>query len=192
MGDRVYAEFERYCVSCGKPLTGNSICIYCSTKCRSKVYCHCCSGKITDRRRDSIYCSDLCGNNLRNRRHHAISNHERNASNRYYRKTNPIKPLLSRIKNKCKTKNILFDIDESDIIIPEYCPVLGIKLVWNVGSSGKQGYRPDSPSVDRIYPDRGYVRGNVRIISARANLLKNDATVEELEAVLADLRKLRE
>ena len=46
----------------------------------------------------------------------------------------------------------------------------------------------NSPSLDRIRLELGYVKGNVRVISGRANLLKNDATIEELEAVLGDMK----
>ena len=46
----------------------------------------------------------------------------------------------------------------------------------------------DRPSLDRIDGAKGYVKGNVRVISHRANMLKNDATIEELELVLKDLR----
>lgn len=71
--------------------------------------------------------------------------------------------------------------------IPEVCPVLGIPLKINVGS----GLHPDSVSVDRIDPTKGYIKGNVRLISARANHLKSNATTEELEKILADARNLR-
>ena len=72
--------------------------------------------------------------------------------------------------------------------IPEVCPVLGIPV--NRGGVGKKGGRPDSPSMDRIDPTKGYIKGNVRVISNRANTLKCNATVAELEAVLADLKKI--
>lgn len=65
------------------------------------------------------------------------------------------------------------------------CEVLPyIKLAWG-DSSG----RSCSPSIDRIFPDRGYVQTNCRIISNRANTLKSNATVQEMELVLTDLRK---
>lgn len=64
------------------------------------------------------------------------------------------------------------------------CEVLPfIKLEWEASDRGT------SPSIDRIYPDRGYVQTNCRIISNRANTLKNNATAQEMALILADLRK---
>jgi hypothetical protein len=88
-------------------------------------------------------------------------------------------------KMRAKRKNIPFSIDVEDIAIPETCPVLGISLSR---AGGKPGHR--SPSLDRIVPEVGYVRGNVRVISHRANTLKLNATVSELEAILTDLRRV--
>ena len=39
----------------------------------------------------------------------------------------------------------------------------------------------NSPSIDRIDSNKGYIKGNVRIISLRANMMKNDANLQELE-----------
>ncbi len=98
--------------------------------------------------------------------------------------------MVSRCKHRAKKYNLLFDLSPDDITIPTHCPVLGIKIIPKIMSGGKRGYSPDSPSLDRIKPGLGYVKGNVRVISARANLLKNDATIEELEKVLEDLKCL--
>jgi hypothetical protein len=63
--------------------------------------------------------------------------------------------------------------------MPEFCPVLGIKL--NYDGTGMEGHRSDdSPSIDRINSSVGYVNGNIHIISWRANRIKNDATPDEL------------
>lgn len=50
------------------------------------------------------------------------------------------------------------------------------------------GPRDGSPTLDRIVPDKGYVRENVWVISGRANRIKNDATIEELELIAEALR----
>jgi hypothetical protein len=75
----------------------------------------------------------------------------------------------------------------SDLVVPEFCPVLNIRLVFN---RGKPGGSHNSPSLDRIVPELGYAPGNVRVISDRANKLRNDATADELEAVARDARAL--
>lgn len=94
--------------------------------------------------------------------------------------------ILYRIRSRSKKQGIKFNLTREDIVVPEVCPVLGIPL--NRGGIGIKGARPDSPSVDRIRPELGYVKGNVRVISNRANTLKCDASIEELERVLQDLR----
>jgi len=58
---------------------------------------------------------------------------------------------------------------------PKVCPVLGIELDW-----GKNGRQPNSPSLDRIDPTKGYIPGNVMMISDLANSMKNNATPEQL------------
>jgi hypothetical protein len=84
-------------------------------------------------------------------------------------------------KQRAKKTGVSFDLNPEDINIPEFCPVLGIKLEKGIGK-----LIPASPSVDRIIPERGYIRGNIRVISHRANLLKSNATTEELEKILMD------
>lgn len=89
----------------------------------------------------------------------------------------PVKRLLALTKYRAKRRGIPFDLDEKDVEIPPLCPVLGIPLYRNIGERA-QG--PNSPTVDRINPSLGYVRGNVQIISSRANQIKSDASPEEL------------
>jgi hypothetical protein len=85
-------------------------------------------------------------------------------------------------KHRAKAKNIPFTITPNDIVIPPTCPVLGIPLQRGCGKSGPT---PNSPSLDRIVPTRGYVPGNVVVVSHRANTIKNDATPDELALVTA-------
>lgn len=78
-------------------------------------------------------------------------------------------------KYRAKSAGIPFTISVSDIVIPEYCPVLGIKIV--VGGDDKNS----SPSLDKFIPELGYVPGNIHVISFRANWLKQNATLDEIE-----------
>jgi len=94
--------------------------------------------------------------------------------------------ILTRVKSRAKRCKIPFNLTIEDIIVPDLCPVLGIPI-YSVSGAGTNQYH--SPSLDRIVPELGYVKGNVRVISQRANLLKSNATIEELEAVLDDARK---
>ena len=80
-------------------------------------------------------------------------------------------------KKEAEKDDVPFDITVADIAnIPEKCPVLGIPLkqVWLEG-----GRSDNSPSIDKFIPEKGYVKGNIHIISYRANRLKNDGTPEE-------------
>lgn len=86
--------------------------------------------------------------------------------------------MFKAAKERAARKNLPFNIELSDVIIPEVCPVLGIPLV--VSLRGKPGWYDDSPSLDRVKPHKGYVKGNVNVISNRANRLKMDATYDEL------------
>ncbi len=93
--------------------------------------------------------------------------------------------LLERIRSKCKKSNIPFDLTIEDLAIPTHCPILGMPLSFGMKKvseyrNKKQGVPMDSPSVDRIVPELGYVKGNIVIVSYRANLIKTNATVSEL------------
>ncbi len=83
-------------------------------------------------------------------------------------------------KNRARSRGIGFSLRIEDITVPSVCPVLGIPLYTNRGKAG-----PNSPSLDRIDNTKGYVPGNVRVISYRANVLKGDASVEEVRKILA-------
>jgi hypothetical protein len=66
----------------------------------------------------------------------------------------------------------------ADISIPEMCPVFGTKLAY------VEGRRTHStPSLDRIDSSKGYIPGNVIVVSWRANDVKRTSTPEELIAV---------
>lgn len=94
-------------------------------------------------------------------------------------KENPESALFRLAKTRANSQGIPFTIQLSDIEIPEFCPVLGLKLEF-----GEMSRRNNSPSLDRVDSSRGYVPGNVAVISWRANRLKNDGTAEEFQKLI--------
>ena len=76
-----------------------------------------------------------------------------------------------------------FNLTEEDIKFPDICPVLGIPVILEQ-IDGPRKRTDNTPSLDRIIPELGYVKGNVEMISWRANRLKNDAKLYEIELLL--------
>ena len=103
---------------------------------------------------------------------------------RQWRKDNPTKSLYYSAKRNSVENGIPFEIELSDIVIPEFCPILGIKL-----DRSKENW-PANPSIDKIIPSLGYIKGNVHVISLRANRIKFDSTIEELKLIVNYLEKL--
>lgn len=100
-----------------------------------------------------------------------------------WRKTHPESDMLLRLRNRAKAEGIPFNLTKDDIVIPDFCPVLGIKL-----SHHAFGPMPTSPSLDKVVPSLGYVKGNVHVISMRANHLKNNGSLQEMERVVSYIR----
>jgi len=93
---------------------------------------------------------------------------------------NPERAILNAARQRARKLGLPFDLTIENIIIPKLCPVLGIPLVFRVGHGS---FQPDSPSLDRFRPARGYVQGNVAVISWRANKIKSNATLKEVKAI---------
>ena len=94
---------------------------------------------------------------------------------RYHRKY-PIRYMLRSAKNRAKKFDLVFDLVEGDLTLPEFCPILGIKLEVSTDGRGN----PQAASLDRIDNKKGYTKDNVQIISLLANQMKSTATKEEL------------
>jgi hypothetical protein len=83
-------------------------------------------------------------------------------------------------RSRARRDGLAFNLEIADIIIPSHCPILGIELqAVHKGES-----RVCAPSLDRIRPELGYIKGNIAVISMRANRIKNDAGIKELTLVL--------
>jgi hypothetical protein len=98
---------------------------------------------------------------------------------RIYVANHPEKAMLYRARQRAKILGIECSLTENDIKIPEFCPVLGIRLERK-GSKDRDA----APSLDRINSNLGYTSNNVRVISNKANQIKSNATASELAAVL--------
>lgn len=124
-----------------------------------------------------------------------LSAKEKKKKNEYYVKTrtgtfeNKIKALVNNATQRARRKGIDFSITVADFIAITHCPILGLKLDFN--KIGK-GAADNSPSIDRIDPSKGYVPGNVWIISSKANAMKSNATLAELELLVVKLREKME
>lgn len=96
------------------------------------------------------------------------------------RQRSPEQAMLRGAKQRAKRNGLEFTLTESDIIIPERCPILDIPILVGDGRQTN-----NSPSLDRINNSKGYVSGNVAVISYRANAIKSDLTVASARRLLA-------
>lgn len=83
-------------------------------------------------------------------------------------------------RERAKKQGVPFSIEIDHIKIPPKCPALGIELRVNKGGGS---FSDNSPTLDKIIPEKGYVPGNIVVMSWRANRLKCDGTPEELLSV---------
>ena len=90
-----------------------------------------------------------------------------------------VRRTLSHIKSKAKKNNVPFDlpVEYAMSIFTDICPALKTKLTW----TEQNGKNKNSPSLDKIIPELGYIKGNVMWLSYKANLMKNNATASELK-----------
>jgi hypothetical protein len=103
---------------------------------------------------------------------------------------NPRRLMLVNARARSRRKGLEFHISEEDIVIPEVCPVLGIPIIVGNGAQIRGSRVSDnSPTLDRKDNNRGYTPENVCVISWRANSLKRDASIGEMEKVLAYMRR---
>lgn len=98
--------------------------------------------------------------------------------------------MLYRAKAAARHAGREFNLELEDIVIPSHCPVLGIELFvtinWEVRNTW---HHPNTPSLDRVDNSKGYIKGNVQVISMRANQLKSGATLEESRAITAYMER---
>lgn len=142
----------KHCSKCGFSRTLDQFSKNKNRKDGLQFYCKSCSSKLTMESRDE-------------------ENYKK------YQESHREHSHLTSLRGRAKAKGLPFNLTLEDLIIPELCPVLGIPLIRNYGK-GHSSH--NSPSVDRIIPELGYVKGNVIVISVLANRIKQDATPEQI------------
>lgn len=109
-----------------------------------------------------------------------LAAHKANMHKRY--EANPSEALYRIAKGRAKRRGYEFTIELSDITVPDKCPVLGIALYSNRGKGTRQS--DNSPTLDRVDNSKGYIKGNVQVISWKANQLKSNGTLDEFRALV--------
>jgi len=155
-----------------------------------------CKGKLLDAKKFKLQ-NALCNKCIEKRRKCRAIDPEKEKEYQkkyYYMKKNDIilitKQMVMDARRRAKKHNIPININVKYIrdIFPKNnkCPYLNIELV-----RGKSNSCSTSPTLDRIDPTKGYVVGNVEIISMKANSIKQNATPEEIEMVAKRLKRLQ-
>ena len=106
-----------------------------------------------------------------------------------YKKTQPkyhIRKMLQHARNRARLNGREFNISVDDITIPEFCPVLKIKLEhgWNDNRN--------CPTLERIDNGQGYIKDNILVVSAWSNRIKNDAEYQDILKVGNFYKKLHQ
>lgn len=100
------------------------------------------------------------------------------------RQKNPLTALFREARTRAKKNNLEFNILITDIIVPSICPILNIHIIVGKGKATN-----NSPALDRINNSKGYIKGNVQVISTLANRMKNSATKEQLLEFAKNIEK---
>ena len=161
---------ERICLHCGEVFV---VKIPKKDTLRHKLFCDNCSKILTPYQKKKIKMEkdpDYREHILQGKR----ESHKRNI----------VHNMWKRAKNRAIKYGYDFNLEESDIVIPEICPLLGIKIFCG----DKDNYE-NSPSLDRIDNSKGYVKGNVWVISKKANSMKNSASTKELTTFCQNLKR---
>lgn len=92
-----------------------------------------------------------------------------------------LRRYLQNARSRALRDNVPFNLTMQDLIdvATDECPIFHTPFVWGTSKLGKGRTRPDSPTLDRILPELGYVKGNVAFLSYRANRIKDNGTMQE-------------
>ena len=193
---------EKFCEECGNAfITNKNEAKYCSRKCANIAHgknvananqedgrwlkCEICGNVKSPAEFSFNIRNDLSSGKMSHCKQCGANNRETERRNKTW-KDDSVTILLSNSRQRAKRSNIENSLEREDIVIPDKCPVFGTPLVREDRSTWQ-----NAPSIDRIDNKKGYVKDNIVIVSRRANILKKDATIEELQKLAKFYKKLK-
>lgn len=87
-----------------------------------------------------------------------------------------VKYILRNVRKRAKKSGREFNLELSDIVVPDVCPIFGVPFVYGATIDDCDF----APSIDRIDSSKGYVKGNIQVMSRLANCMKWTSTPEQL------------
>lgn len=91
--------------------------------------------------------------------------------------------IIRHVKSRCKILNIPFNLTVDDIVMPEFCEITGNKLDY------KNFKNSNFATLDRLIPEKGYVKGNVKIISKKMNILKSNGSIKDFQSIIDYIKR---
>ena len=161
----------RACISCSLPLTDAN-----TTKYRLKNYIYKCNGCINAEKK--AHARKIRSTEEGRRRSYDVSKRSKQKAKKESPKKYTCSQMRSSAKKRAYAIGVDFDLTVNFLlsIAPDYCPVFKEEIKYGGGKKTKF-----SASLDRINLDKGYVEGNVQIVSNLANMMKNDANISEMK-----------
>ena len=92
-----------------------------------------------------------------------------------------LKAYLGNARARSIRDNVPFNLTLKDLvdIATDECPIFNTPFVWGASGLGKGKTRLDTPQLDKIHPEIGYVVGNIAFISSKANKMKDNGTMQD-------------
>lgn len=111
----------------------------------------------------------------------AMKKYARNKELAHSPKKLKVREMISSARKRAKRDNVPIDIDHDYVmnLATDICPALGIPISYT--NSGH--LKDNSATLDKFDAERGYVKGNVNIISRLANIIKTSATANQVRHV---------
>lgn len=141
---------------------------------------HHCKKCMTAYRKENAEKQRLYMRNLRDTDNERVKEVRRTS----YRNTPPYLKVFYQSQSRAKVRNIEFNLQPEDITVPDECPYLKVPFI--IGTKENYQY---THSLDRIDNDKGYIKGNVEVITKKANSMKNSASTEELISFALEIIK---